>query len=348
MTMEDSSSCMLTADAADRFLDRVSALVRAARLNTYFPPAERLLRNLCALHSRTHGGLYPQLSLEGRAGLPSLKEWARVQNDLEMAESAMSGLPPLASLRERLGTDPEGKERLRKLEYCSRLLALAPPPLESMDVELRHLEEDCGIVHVRVIVDSVLPDGLLLRWTVELAESLKLVESQELLIRNGEGFYPTPELAAQLSMLSTAPLGSEQAFLNLSALPGVTVQRVAKATLGPFCLGELPPAAPFGPLLAIAGGAFATFSFEVAGRDVVRDGSNDPLPHMLLESLAPDVLAECERSRIRLGYRVYRDRKFTTDATTQPVLESLCHAAGTRNIIYTAALAGSAAAEVTA
>jgi hypothetical protein len=325
MTSEDSGTHVLPLDAADRYLERVSALLGAAHLNSYFCSAERILRNLSALHSRTHGGLYTQLAVEPVTGLPAVSEWTRVHTDAALAAEA----GPAPAIRDQ------------RTEYLAKLTTLLPQPIEALEVQLRHVDhhhqhQHGGILHVRVIVDTVELTGLIVRFTVEMAETAQSVESQQLLIRNGSELYVSPDLRNRLSMLATA--SAESAFMELSAQPGVMVQRVAKATVGPFCLAELPATLPFGPLLTDPRGAFASFAFDVAALDIVRDGNNDPLPHRLMEGMAPDVVAENERARLRLGYHVYRDRKFVTDSTTLPAIEELCRSAGTRNIVYLAAI----------
>jgi len=302
--MEDHSSYVLAADAADRYIDRVSALLRAAHLNSFFCAPERLLRNLTALHSRVHGGLQSQILVVPAAGLPAPSEWARVHDEGRVQE-----------------------------------------PVEALKVELRHHERDPEVLHVRVIVDTVENTGLIVRFTIEMAETAKSVDSQQLLIRNGDDLFVSPDLRSRLSMLSSA--SAESAFLELAAHPGVAVQRVTKGTIGPFCLSELPSVLPFGPLLTDPRGAFASFALDVASREIVRDGDNDPLSHRLLDPqmLDSDPLAEAERSRLRLGYHIYRDRKFVTDHATQAALEDLCRSAGTRNIIYLAAINNSTSGE---
>jgi hypothetical protein len=302
--MEDHSSCVLATDAADRYIDRVSALVRAAHLNSFFCAPERLLRNLSALHSRVHGGLQSRLLVVPSAGLPAPSEWVRVREEGRVAE-----------------------------------------PVEALKVELRHHEPDPEVLHVRVIVDTVETTGLIVRFTIEMTETAKSVDSQQLLIRNGEDLFVSPELRNRLSMLSSA--SAESAFLELAVHPGVAVQRVIRGTIGPFCVADLPSVLPFGPLLTDPRGAFASFALDTASRDIVRDGNNDPLSHRLLDPLAIDSesLTESERSRLRLGYHVYRDRKFVTDHATQVAIEELCRSAGTRNVIYLAAINNSTSGE---
>lgn len=219
-------------------------------------------------------------------------------------------------------------------------------PIEALKAELRHHDADNGVLHVRVIVDTVDATGLLVRFTVEMAETAQSVDSQKLLVRNGEDLFVSPDLRGRLAVLSSA--NAESAFLELSACPGVNVQRVVKGTIGPFCLAELPLVLPFGPLLTDPRGAFASFALDIASRDIVRDGNNDPLSHRLLDPLPldSDPLAEGERSRLRLGYHIYRDRKFVTDHATQAAIEELCSSAGTRNVIYLAAINNTTAASV--
>jgi hypothetical protein len=330
-----SSEYMLSDPASDRYLERMAAVIRAAHLSFQFTAAERLLGYLRALHSRTHGGLYTRLTVHPAAGLPVLSEWERVQADTELAESILVNLPTEEVVRER--AEPERlPDQLIKWRYWSQLHALRLPPIESLRVELRKLDRDSGTVHVRVVLDKLGAAGLLVRYSIELSEAIRNAESQQLLTHTSVNVSATSGLRERLSQWEA--MGAENIFIELALLPSVTVERVCKATVGPFCIGELPTGLPFGHLLASPQGAFATFGLDVAAKDIARDSSNDPLPHLLLNALSAEELAEYERARLRFGYRTYRDRKFVTDLATQPAVENLCHAAGTRNIIYVAGL----------
>lgn len=339
MSLEDTSSVVLHTSAADRYLDRVSALIRGAHLNAFFPPTEQVLKHLSALHSRTHGGLYSQLTVHRCAGLPTLEEWNRVKTDAVLAEAQVLSNPAALRPPEATASDKvevQDEERT-KWEYCLRLSALELSSLEMLAVELRRLDSESGALHARLVFDTVDIAGLLVRCTIELAEARPTADSHQLLLRKGDDLYLAAELRSRLLRLVTK--SAEQIFVELSALPEITVQRVTRACIGPLCLGELPAALPLGPLLTDARGGFATFALDIAAREVPRDCENDPLPHVMLEQNFIDAASEYERQRVKFGYRVYRDRKFVTDTSSQPAIESLCRSAGTRNIIYTTALA---------
>src|SRR5262249_42586634 len=133
---------------------------------------------------------------------------------------------------------------------------------------------------------------------------------------------------------------AETIFVALSSLSGVEVSRVCRGTVGPFCMAELPAAIPFSALANPPRGALATFALEVAARGLLHNGPSDPLAHLLFPGLPSESMAGREQARLRLGYRVHRDRKFVVDLATQPALESLCRTVGTRNVIYATALGG--------
>jgi hypothetical protein len=210
--------------------------------------------------------------------------------------------------------------------------------LQSLRVELRRLDFDQGTAHARLLVDQVDDHGLLSRSTIELAETWEDTAGEPLLVRNEDEIVVSAERRSALFRLTSSD--AETTLTELAAQPGITVARVTRGTIGPFCLAELPAAIPFGALVKGPRGGFATFALEVAASELARDASNDPLPHLLLESLSGAAAGRHDQSRLRLGYRVYRDRKFVSDLASLPVLERLCRSAGTRNIIYITALGG--------
>lgn len=341
MNVEGCAPCVLTTGAADRYLDRVSGLLSASHLNALFPSAQRLQQYLSALHSRTHGGLYPKLRVALASGLPSPREWMRVQTDAALSKSVISSPPPppdpMAAMR-----SASPKERLLKRNYCARLLALAIAPLDTISVELRQLDMERGALHVRIVADTVYDSGLLARYTVELSEVAPVGERRRLLAYAADEIRISPRLSEQLTAICS--MTAEQGFIALSALPGIKVKRVIKGIVGPFYLAELPKALPLSPLLTNPRGAFATFALDSATCDRASDIDHDPLSHLLLKRTATPATPTLGHSRQRLPYRVCRDRKFVTDPATQPALENLCRSTRTPNLIYTAAL-GSAAGE---
>ena len=338
MSYEDNVTCVLAAEEADRYLERVCELLRAARLNAQFPPVPRLIGYLTALHARTHDGLYPKLSVDADSGLPSYKEWLRVKLDAALAagiatESA-DAAPAKDAAHAAFAGLPGTAQRMEQL-YRARLRALNLLPLDSLRVELQRIEHDRGVIHARIVMDKLGDDDLYARCTVELSQRVPGLEAHQLLSLRGLDVAASAELRERMAEL--ASLDAEYTLLQLAAVPGVTVHRVSRATIGPFYLAELPRTPPLGSLLSGRRGAIATFGLDLAARDLLTSGSNDPLPNLRREQMPVELRTEYEQARIRLDYRVFRDRKFVTDLATQPALEQLCRAAGTRNIIYIAA-----------
>lgn len=329
MSNEDNVTCVLASEEADRYLERVTELLRAARLNAQFPPVPRLCGYLNALHARTHDGLYSNLSVDADSGLPAAKEWMRVKLDAALAagiaddsETSSTAIRP-------------GSARHRGQLYRSRLRTLSLLPLDSLRTDLQRIEHDRGIIHARIIVDTIDQDDLYSRCTVELSQRVSGLEAHQLLSLRGSDLSASPQLRERMSELAT--LDAEYILIQLAAVPGVTVHRVCRATIGPFYLAELPRTPPLGGLLSGRRGAIAAFGLDLAARDLLSSGSNDPLPNLRRDSMPMELRAEYEQARVRLDYRVFRDRKFVTDLSTQPALEQLCRTAGTRNIIYVAA-----------
>lgn len=331
MSYEDNVTCVLATEEADRYLERVSELLRAARLNAQFPPVPRLAGYLNALHARTHDGLYSKLSVDAESGLPAAKEWLRVKLDAALA----SGIAPDADTTASVFRPPLGSPQHREQLYRGRLRTLSLLPLDSLRTDLQRIEHDRGIIHARVIVDTIDQDDLYSRCTIELSQRVMGLESHQLLSLRGQDVAASSQLRDQMTELSS--LDAEYIFIQLAAVPGVTVHRVTRATIGPFYLAELPRTPPLGALINGRRGAIATFGLDLAARDLLSNGTNDPLPNLRREHMPVEMRAEYERARIRLDYRVFRDRKFVTDLSTQSALEQLCRAAGTRNIIYVAA-----------
>lgn len=319
--------CALPEAAAESYLAHAAALVREARLGAQFPPGRAVLANLEALSARCHRGLYPQLVVEPRSGLPALKEWTRVRTDTQLAPQVLAGLPPPEQLAARAPHDPAYGKQLLKGLYFSALAQKPPPPVEQLAVALQRLEAPG--VQVQVTLDKLDARGLLVRCMVELVQG---PSPRPLIERRGEQVAAAPELQALL--YRRAGQDAEFLFIELAAQPGVRVRRVCVGTIGPLYPPGLPAQPGLGELRRGPAGQLATFSVDTAACDLLTDRNNDPLADLLGQHLSPTGRAEYEEARQRLGYRVTKDRKFVVDRESLPAVTALCQGAGTRNVIY--------------
>ena len=74
------------------------------------PDARRLADHVDAMDPAVHGGLYPGLEVDVRTGLPTYKEWTRVQTDVALATGQLAQLGP----RKELAAKAEGVAGLYK------------------------------------------------------------------------------------------------------------------------------------------------------------------------------------------------------------------------------------------
>ncbi len=323
---------MLTGAAELAYVHALTAAIRAARLNTSYPPGAHLLAHLHGLSPAVHLGLYPGLALDARSGLPTYREWTRVRTDAALAARGLAELPSRAELEARAASRPgsiHGK-RLLKQRYYAALAAAPLPPLEAIDVALRRLDAKAASAEVLVTLDKLDATGALLRVRVELTERggfwrRKLVAVQADLAAH------TEELKA--IVYQNAGIDAELLFAQLAARPGVTVAQVSRGTIGPiFCAGVRAPAA-LAELVA-SGGVVASFALDTAGVGVARDVDQDPLLDPMADALSAEARATYLEARARLGYKVVKERKFATDSTRVEAVRAFCRACKTRNPVY--------------
>jgi len=327
----------LPQDAADRCLDQIKALLRSGRLNSQFMATRPILSSLDALHSRTHGGLYAELEIEPQSGLPTLKEWTRVQTDAAVSESVLADLPAELVLRARLSEPLYAKQWLKR-RYHSRLKELWSGPIEGFQLALKKVDWQKGQVLVQATLDKISNFGHLVRLSADfwqLGSGSPLVSTDA----ERETVSARPELRSLLYRL--AGMEAEYTFMQLGAVQGITVQRICRGVIGPLYLGEVfrlgaaqRSADGLGRLLAQPQSCIASVGLELVATDIAQDSNNDPFGNILVERLSEQAASEYQKARQVFGYRVFRDRKFVADGATAPALQALCQAAGTRNVIY--------------
>jgi len=87
-------------DHAARYLDLLERGLRAARLNNTFPDRRRLQGSLSALDRAMRGGIYEQLYLDSRTGLPNMASYTRVLTDQEIAAGSLERMMSTFAPRE--------------------------------------------------------------------------------------------------------------------------------------------------------------------------------------------------------------------------------------------------------
>ena len=326
-------SVTLRGDAESAYVEQVTAALRCARLNTHFPDARRLASHLGCLAPEIHRGLYRGVQIDLRSGLPTYRDWTRVQTDCHIAAQALDDMRERADIEKRARAKPGsiyGKQLL-KHHYYTALLGRTPVPSSEIDVALRRIEAGENTAHFHVVLDKLDVSGTFVRYTIDLGQTAS-VWNRPMVALTEETAGHTEELRSLIYQFTS--FDSEFMFAKLVSVGGLTVERVVKGTIGPFFFSGMKSPVPLQPVLAEEGSFVASFSLDMAALDLANDKDNDPIDDLMEASLTDDARATYFRARERYGYKVFKDRKFVVPGHLVEPFQAFCRAAGTRNIIY--------------
>ena len=323
----------LNGEVADGYVDNLTAILRMARLNNYYPKTRAILQNLSCMASKMHRGLYAGLEIDARSGLPTYREWTRVQTDRDIASEALDGLPSLATLQEKAAAAPDsifGKQLL-KYHYYTDIKDKQLASLSDMDVALRRIEPENKKAYFRVVLDKLDVRGLFVRYTIEVSQEDDYWNKPIATLDQDDAEHTD---SFRSLIYSFSSLDSEFTFSKLAALGGLEVERVVKGTIGPIYFPGMPAPEPIEAILESHPEYIASFSVDMAATDLVDDKDNDPMDDLMADSLSEDAKRGYEHARGRFGYKVFKDRKFVTTRDLMAPLKAYCEASGTKNIIY--------------
>ncbi|MBA2663883.1 MAG: hypothetical protein H0U74_16460, partial [Bradymonadaceae bacterium] len=331
------ASRTLSGRAEAEYVDRFAAILRAARLNSQYPESRRMSAHVGAMGPRVHRGLYESLQVNSQSGLPTYREWTRVQTDVTIAADQLNQLGARAALAARAQNSAAGVDihhkQLAKFDYYSEIARLALAPLDGMQIALRRIEAAQRTAHFHVVFDKLDASGVFVRYSIDLAQRSS-VWGTPAVVLNEETARHTEEFKALIYQFSS--LDAEFTFAKLTALEGLSVERVLKGTVGPIYWGDSPAPEPIASLLAHEPQGFvAVFALDTAASDVTQNQNNDPLGALYASTLSAEVRHSYAQAREAYGYRVFKDRKFVASAGIVAPLRQMCESMGTQNIIYT-------------
>lgn len=328
---------VLTGDEQARYVDLVARAVERARLNEHYPPGRRLAAQVRAMGPEAHLGLYGELGVDARTGLPTYREWTRVCADAELAPKVLANLPARSVLEPRARAQPDGihGKQLLKHHYYSQLVEIDGTPPSHMVVQLRKVDVRERRAWFHVVLDKLDASGLFVRFSIDLSQQASFW-SRPMVELDEDAARETEALRAIIYRMSS--LDAELTFVRLADVEGLTVERVFKGTVGPIFVAGVPwPTALAAALTehASAGAMVASFGLDMASDDLARDGNNDPLESLLTDRLPGDQAQAYVQARQRHGYRVFKDRKLVVSsrAMIEPV-QRFCSEKGTRNVVY--------------
>lgn len=328
-------SRLLTGREEVDYIARLTTLLQRSRLNSHYPNTRELIPHVQALDPRLHQGLYPGVEMDARSGLPTYKEWTRVQTDVLLASDQLRQLGARAPLAAKAKKSPDGifGKQLRKLDYYTALEDRPLATLGEMSVALRRVDPQSRRAWFHVILDKLDVSGLFVRYTIDLSQESS-AWNKPVVTLNKETAQHTE--AFQSLIYKFTSLDAEFTYAKLASIDGLQIERVIKGTIGPFCF--TPDMAPTSlrELLKEQASFMGMFSLDMVAHDIPEDRHNDPLDTVFSEKLSEQARQGYELARARYAYKCFKDRKFVVSRNLVKPLQAFCTTRHTRNIIYPA------------
>ena len=215
----------LVSPEADVYLELLGRALQAARLNNSFPDRRQLQNTLDTLRDALHHGVYGELYVDARAGLPNLASLTRVRTDQEVAAASLARMGARAPLEARREEAEVFARLAAKHAYFERLQKLELAPVDHHRVLLRRHDPATGTAAFRIELTQV--SSLWRRKVIDLDEDGETAAANE---------------AFRSTVYRCADLDAETLFVRLHGIEGVRVERVARGVVGP-ALFSLPAGA---------------------------------------------------------------------------------------------------------
>ncbi len=326
-------SKLLTHEAEALYITRAINLLKRSRLNSHYPDARALMSHIQALAPNIHQGLYPGVEMHARSGLPTYKEWTRVQTDVLLAPDQLRQLGDRSTLAEKATRQPDGifAKQLKKIDYYTALHNRPLATLGDMRVALRRVDTTQNKAWFNVVLDKLDVSGLFVRYTIDLSQQSS-AWNKPVVTLDKETAQHTQ--AFQSLIYKFTSLDAEFTYVKLASIQGLEIERVIKGVIGPFYIDHTIIPQTLQPLFKAPDHHLGMFSVDMIAHDIPEDRQNDPLESFFSEKLSPDAQAGYQRARAQMGYKRFKDRKFVAHRAMLPALRQFCEQHNTRNIIY--------------
>jgi hypothetical protein len=321
---------------AERYISMLTRALRSARLNTFFTDSRALISHVEPLAPSITSDLYEGVEVNLHSGLPTYREWTRVQTDVQIAAEQLAQLGPRAPLATRAASarDPIFAKQLAKHDYYTKLRGRALAPLGAMTVSLRRVDAAQRRAWFHVVLDKLDVSGVFVRYAIDLSQQSGVWNEQVVRLdaehaRHTQGFQ---DLIYQFTSL-----GSVFTWAKLTSIQGLELERISRGVVGPIYLS--PEYAPE-PLQAVWDGVqvehgfIATFGQDIISNDIAEARDNDPLTGLLPDPVPADARATFNAVRANAGVNHYLERKFVVPRAMVPNMNAFCMSRGTRNIVY--------------
>lgn len=334
------------------YLDRLIEALKAARLNNAFPDRRRLQGSLETMKRAMDAGLYEQLYVDSRAGLPNMASFTRVVTDHEIAAGSLARMNDTAHYEARRDEAEVYARLLEKRRYYEAIQGQPYAPLDEHRVQLRRHDPATGTAEFRIDLTKLDATGVYVRITIELTQ-VASAWRRRIIDLDADGESAAASQAFHATVYRNASFDAEHLFIHMHDIEGVSVDRVQRGVVGPvlFSLpheqGLVGPAEPdkANALMAHAWRRWLesvprspellmSFQSDIAARDVREEKSNDPLEPLLSTRIQDSERARYQNVRQRFPFKVFKDRKFVATPGLEGLAKAICEAAGTKNLVY--------------
>jgi hypothetical protein len=335
------------------YLEGLVQGLSGARLNNTFPDRRRVQGSLEAMKLAMDAGLYEQVYVDARAGLPNMASFTRVLTDHEIASGSLSRLSTTAHYEQKRDEAEVYARLLEKRRYLEAIQSIPYAPLDEHRVQLRRHDPATGTAEFRLDLTKLDATGLYVRITIELTQ-VASAWRRKIIDLDADGESAAANQAFHATVYRNAGYDAEHLFIHMHDLEGVSVDRVQRGVIGPVLFrlphehGVVVPAEPelgnarlghaWRRWLETASSnepeLIMCFQSDIAARDVREEKSNDPLEGLLSTNIQDSERARYQHTRERFPFKVFKDRKFVASRGAESFVKAVCQAAGTKNLIY--------------
>ncbi|MHB2018216.1 MAG: hypothetical protein ACYCW6_14800 [Candidatus Xenobia bacterium] len=323
----------LSGDTLETYIQLVERLLNAGRLNKFYPDPVKVAALYHFMRPSQNFGLYKSARIDLRTGLPGEAEVSNILTDAALSAKVL-GEATEAELKQDVESSGSqaATRRLTRWRYHNELSKAAMPPSFDLSLALRTPDPATKTAYFTVTFDRFdMADAVFVRYTILLSHTHNRW-GRALVELVGDDLKYTESFRNVISRFAADE--AEFAYLLLSDLPNIKVESVVRGRIGPLYFRGMQVLESWAGMFERNPAAFLMhFPKESAGRDVAQDGSNDPLSVLYRQFLSPEARAPVEARAKQLGYKVWKERKFSCTPDLIPHLKELLNAGGYRCLV---------------
>jgi hypothetical protein len=319
---------------ADTYLEALRKLIRGGKLNQFYPnPTAQ--ENLYRLMSPSgNEGIDPEIRLNPRCGLPSEPDMGRVVADKDTCDRFLqrNDTPDVMAR-----SDEASYKLHRRIRYLRDVARSELPRRVKLELKLRRVDQVSKTASFYSIFERYDPgEGVFTRYTITLQHQDTRWNRNQVELQ-GDDLKATEAFRNVISRYHSDE--AEFAFILLSQVPGIKVEEVVRGRIGPlwFKEAETVPDEVRRILEQHPGNFILNFPLErvVINSSAKEDLLTDPFARFYRNTVEGEARQYALEQAERLGYRVFKERKFCVTRGIAKPFQDLLAERKARCIIYT-------------